>query len=284
MNVHKSNFRVDIQFRFKINVSVLCSSLYCCSNFVSRSVRTWSKARIGCAGGLLCFGGFLRVTKSVAALARCLASTTCSSDGYSAQKPICNVSCPDSPAKSTRPAVIAFGSTSSGAAIVQSWSSGSISKFQRNAFTYVGCGCVAICSGFCGTKFAQFGVQYESLLNQLLNIVKNEKQREKQNQQSNSCKRDFYVSSFDDSYNSMDLDQQRKLIDDNYDSDEPDYEDYYSPMESVIRSLYCLSTSEFGIKYILHSRNVGQLAFNFYQHPSPVILNAVMGIMGSLRR
>ncbi|KAA6378654.1 MAG: hypothetical protein EZS28_025819 [Streblomastix strix] len=120
------------------------------------------------------------------------------------------------------------------------------------------------------------------VLNQLLNIVKNEKQREKQNQQANSCKRDFYVSSFDKSYNSMDLEQQRKLIDDNYDSDEPDDEDYYSPMESVIRSLYCLSTSEFGIKYILHSRNVGQLTFNFFQHPSPVILNAVMGIMGSL--
>ncbi|KAA6384702.1 MAG: hypothetical protein EZS28_019771, partial [Streblomastix strix] len=67
-------------------------------------------------------------------------------------------------AKSTRAAVIAFGGTSSGVAIVQSGSSGSISKFWRNAFTNVGCGCAATCSRFCGTKFAKFGVQYESLL------------------------------------------------------------------------------------------------------------------------
>ncbi|KAA6356635.1 MAG: hypothetical protein EZS28_047838, partial [Streblomastix strix] len=32
------------------------------SEFGDRSARTWSKASIGCAGGLLCFGGFLRVT------------------------------------------------------------------------------------------------------------------------------------------------------------------------------------------------------------------------------
>ncbi|KAA6381342.1 MAG: hypothetical protein EZS28_023134 [Streblomastix strix] len=68
------------------------------------------------------------------------------------------------PPKSTRAAVIAFDGTSSGVAIVWSGSSGSISKFWRNAFTNVGCGCAATCSGFCGTKFAQFGVQYESLL------------------------------------------------------------------------------------------------------------------------
>ncbi|KAA6378608.1 MAG: hypothetical protein EZS28_025868 [Streblomastix strix] len=66
-------------------------------------------------------------------------------------------------AKSTRAAVIAFGGTSSGVAIVYSGSSGSIFKFWRNAFTNVGCGCAATCSGFSGTNFAQFDVQYESL-------------------------------------------------------------------------------------------------------------------------
>ncbi|KAA6353200.1 MAG: hypothetical protein EZS28_051273, partial [Streblomastix strix] len=126
--------------------------------------RTQSNASIGCAGGLLCFGGFLCFTKSVAALARCLASITCSSDGSSAQKSICDVSCPDSPAKSARAAIIAFGGTSSGVAIVQSGSIGSIFKFQRNAFTNVGCGCTAACSGFCGTKLAQFGV-YHPIVN-----------------------------------------------------------------------------------------------------------------------
>ncbi|KAA6356151.1 MAG: hypothetical protein EZS28_048322, partial [Streblomastix strix] len=79
------------------------------------------------------------------------------------KKSICDVSCPDSPAKSTRAAVIAFGSTSSGVVIVQSGSSESISTFWRNVFTKVGCGCAATCSGFCGYKFAWFGVQYESL-------------------------------------------------------------------------------------------------------------------------
>ncbi|KAA6354486.1 MAG: hypothetical protein EZS28_049986, partial [Streblomastix strix] len=71
------------------------------------------------------------------ALVRCLASTTCSSDDSSAQKSICDVSCPDSPAKSTRAAVITFGGTSSGVAIVQSGSSGYISMFWRNAFTII---------------------------------------------------------------------------------------------------------------------------------------------------
>ncbi|KAA6398069.1 MAG: hypothetical protein EZS28_006397, partial [Streblomastix strix] len=37
-------------------------------------------------------------------------------------------------------------------------------KFWRNAITNVDCGCAATGSGFYGTKFAQFGVQYESLL------------------------------------------------------------------------------------------------------------------------
>ncbi|KAA6401882.1 MAG: hypothetical protein EZS28_002600 [Streblomastix strix] len=80
------------------------------------------------------------------------------------EKSICDVSCPESPAKSTCVAVIEFGGTSSGVAIVQSGSSGSISKFWLNAFTNVGYGCAATCSRFCGIKFAQFGVQYESLL------------------------------------------------------------------------------------------------------------------------
>ncbi|KAA6356947.1 MAG: hypothetical protein EZS28_047526, partial [Streblomastix strix] len=35
--------------------------------------------------------------------------------------------------------------------------------FWRNAFTSDGCGCAVAYSGFCDIKFAQFGVQYESL-------------------------------------------------------------------------------------------------------------------------
>ncbi|KAA6387267.1 MAG: hypothetical protein EZS28_017208 [Streblomastix strix] len=162
INVHKLNFRVADQSHFTIYVCVPCCRLSCCNNLVSRYAKTWSKASIACTGGLFCFGGFLRVTKSVAALACCQASTTCSSDGSSAQKSICDASCPDSPAKSTRVAVIEFGGTSSGAAIVQIGTSGSISKFRRNAFTNVGCGCSATYSGFCGTKFAQFGVQFQN--------------------------------------------------------------------------------------------------------------------------
>ncbi|KAA6357233.1 MAG: hypothetical protein EZS28_047239 [Streblomastix strix] len=52
MNVHRLNFRVANKSRFTIYVIVFSSSLYCCSNFVSRSARTWSKENIGFTGQL----------------------------------------------------------------------------------------------------------------------------------------------------------------------------------------------------------------------------------------
>ncbi|KAA6366363.1 MAG: hypothetical protein EZS28_038111 [Streblomastix strix] len=84
----------------------------------------------------------------VALVDYCVSAVHCASPNFSAQKSICDVSCPESPAKSVCAAVIAFGGTSSGVAIVCSGSSGSISKFWWNAFTNVGCGCATTCSGF----------------------------------------------------------------------------------------------------------------------------------------
>ncbi|KAA6381253.1 MAG: hypothetical protein EZS28_023222 [Streblomastix strix] len=131
------------------------------------------KASIGCIGGLLCFGGFLRVTKSLAALARCLAYITCSTDCSSSQKSICDVYCPESPIKSARIDFIAFCSDFSGLAIVQSGFIGSISMFWRNASSNVNCCCAEACSGFCGIKLVKFGIQYEFMFGGrlLVNLV-----------------------------------------------------------------------------------------------------------------
>ncbi|KAA6385680.1 MAG: hypothetical protein EZS28_018793 [Streblomastix strix] len=44
--------------RFTINVKVLYSSLYCCSNFASKSARTWLNASFGCGDGYFGLAAF----------------------------------------------------------------------------------------------------------------------------------------------------------------------------------------------------------------------------------
>ncbi|KAA6395791.1 MAG: hypothetical protein EZS28_008686 [Streblomastix strix] len=109
---------------------------------VCRSARTCSKASIGCAGELFCFGGFLLVTIRFFCVKNRFA--TCHVTSVRPRAPV--------------QLFTTFGGTSSGEIIVNSGSSRSISKIRRNAFTNVGYGCAVTSSAFCGIKLAQYSV------------------------------------------------------------------------------------------------------------------------------